>query len=315
MAKKQQAKKVDNQSGSEKTPDSKDSILKGLPKFIDWATFNLPPNIKTFPLSYYANFTKSTMFIVLSYMMWHYKNYSPGAFIYLALHSSYGLMWNLKTLAFPDKSHLNRVSIGSLPQLFIVLGFYYYLGYYMMSGKGDQFPTSERICLSICLMAFGAAFMIATDCQKYFTLKYKKGLISDGMMARSRNMNYVGEMMIYGSLAYLNNSYALIGGLVAIWSTIFALTMLAKEVSYRQKEGWEEYSKKSWILLPKPFTSDVLSIISYSLLAGIGYYIYSVGGIRPILTDLSPYVKEVFHRIHHFIPYEYLTTAIDSFGK
>ncbi len=35
-------------------------------------------------------------------------------------------------------------------------------------------------------------------------LKVRRGLITDGFFARTRNPNYLGEMMIYGSFAALS---------------------------------------------------------------------------------------------------------------
>lgn len=49
--------------------------------------------------------------------------------------------------------------------------------------------------------------MMASDSQKYFTLKYKKGLINDGWFKIIRNTNYLGEMMIYLTYAMISISY------------------------------------------------------------------------------------------------------------
>lgn len=49
----------------------------------------------------------------------------------------------------------------------------------------------------------GVVFMLLTDVQKYLVLMHKKGLISFGMNGWSRNMNYVGEMMLYASFGVL----------------------------------------------------------------------------------------------------------------
>ena len=45
--------------------------------------------------------------------------------------------------------------------------------------------------------------MIAADAQKYFTLRVKRGLITDGVHRYVRHPNYLGEMMIYGSFALM----------------------------------------------------------------------------------------------------------------
>jgi hypothetical protein len=49
----------------------------------------------------------------------------------------------------------------------------------------------------------GSVFMIAADAQKYYTLRVKRGLITDGMHRYVRHPNYLGEMMIYGSFAMM----------------------------------------------------------------------------------------------------------------
>ena len=39
------------------------------------------------------------------------------------------------------------------------------------------------------------------DVQKYFVLRARKGLITDGLFSMSRNPNYLGEMFIYAAFA------------------------------------------------------------------------------------------------------------------
>jgi hypothetical protein len=54
------------------------------------------------------------------------------------------------------------------------------------------------------VFTFGVIFMLLTDLQKYIVLGIKKGLISWNMMAWSRNMNYVGEIMLYSSFVIIH---------------------------------------------------------------------------------------------------------------
>ena len=73
---------------------------------------------------------------------------------------------------------------------------------------------------------------------KLFKVKhnFRRGLIMEGMMAWSRNLNYLGEIMIYGSFVLLVNdslSYILI---VQVWVVVFSLRMYAKEISFKKKE-------------------------------------------------------------------------------
>lgn len=219
-------------------------------------------------------------------LMWYYNNYSLGCYVYLALHGTYGLLWNMKTLAFPDPSHQNRVSIGSLPQLLIVLGGYTYLPIMMASGQSEQNPSKERIFFSVLSLALGGAIMMVSDAQKNFVLKIKKGLINNGMYRHCRNPNYLGEMMIYASFAMISNRWIPWIIVVTPWVCVFSVFWYAKELSYRRKEGWEQYKKDSYMLLFKLWGSDLISIVVYSVSIAAGIYIYNLGGLTQFLTQL-----------------------------
>ena len=53
--------------------------------------------------------------------------------------------------------------------------------------------------IAVLLYCVGMILMLGTDGQKYFTLQIKRGLITNGFNALSRNTNYLGEIMIYSS--------------------------------------------------------------------------------------------------------------------
>jgi steroid 5-alpha reductase family enzyme len=57
----------------------------------------------------------------------------------------------------------------------------------------------------VCLMMymFGVVLVMLTDAQKYLVLREKRGLITHCMHGWSRNMNYVGEMMLYSAIGLL----------------------------------------------------------------------------------------------------------------
>ena len=66
--------------------------------------------------------------------------------------------------------------------------------------------------------------MIAADAQKYFTLRVKSGLITDGMFRHVRHPNYLGEMMIYGSFALMVGHWLPWLVLAGVWFGVFAPT-------------------------------------------------------------------------------------------
>ena len=201
-----------------------------------------------------VNFQKAGTFVFLGLLMWWYDNTSIAAWIYLAMHGSYGLVWILKDLAFPDPSWLKRVTIGGGINAFIfVLGWYWVFGWLLISRTVQpEYPLADGawFCLCISLCVLGSAIMIGADAQKYFTLRVRPGLITDGMFRHVRHPNYLGEMMIYGSFALMVWHWIPALVLAFVWCTLFATNMVMKEASLSRHSGWVEYRKRTWWLLP-----------------------------------------------------------------
>lgn len=122
--------------------------------------------------------------------------------------------------------------------------------------------------------------MLLADSQKFYTLKYKKGLISDGLMKYTRNPNYLGEIMLYGSFVVLVNDMISYVCVMQVWFIVFTLRIYQKELSLRKKEGWKEYSQRSWVLIPKINGRTIDSIIVYGLSIFLGVWMYQQGGIK-----------------------------------
>ena len=266
------------------TPKSRGDRLA---EFVAWGTYDLPPRTKTLKLAFFANLHKCTMLLYILGLMFYFNNFSLGCCVYAALHGSYGFLWNIKTIAFPDKTHQVRMSIGSLiPMLTVLIG-YWYIPYMMVSGQSEQNPSNERILWSALVYIMGAAIMMISDAQKYFCLRLKKGLIDYGMFAHTRNPNYVGEMMLYGSFAMISNRYIPWMILLSVWTCVFSIMITVKEISFRKKEGWEQYSKASYILLPKLYGSHVVSAVVYGTSLVVGLYCYSQGGLFEVLKSMK----------------------------
>ena len=163
-------------------------------------------------------------------------------------------MWLLKDLAFPDASWQRRVTIlGGLNAFLMVLGPYWLFGWLLISGTAKPvYPLPPTmwygLCVSLCI--FGSALMIAADAQKHFTLRLQKGLITDGVHRYIRHPNYLGEMLIYGSLALLVWHWLPPLVLAWVWLGVFTPNMILKEASLSRHQGWAEYKKSSWWLVP-----------------------------------------------------------------
>ena len=205
-------------------------------------------------LSWVVNFQKAGTFAFLGGLMWFYSNSSTAAWIYLALHGSYGVAWIIKDLAFPDPAWQARVTIGGGINAFVlVLGWYWLFGWLLISGTVQPhypLPDAAWYCLCISLCIIGCTIMIAADAQKFFTLRIQPGLITDGMFRYIRHPNYLGEMLVYGSFALMVWHWLPWLVLALVWIGVFAVNMVMKEASLSRYPGWDAYRHRSWWLLP-----------------------------------------------------------------
>ncbi len=144
------------------------------------------------------DFNKGLTFLFISALMVAYQNFTIGPWVYLALHGMYGVMWVLKSRLYPDKKWEQDISFGIGLFIFGVLLLYWVAPFILIS-SGSQ-PTPPLIAAAIAINLMGVFLHYSSDAQKYYTLKYHSGLITEGFFARCRNPNYLGEILIYGLL-------------------------------------------------------------------------------------------------------------------
>ncbi|MBD2152514.1 DUF1295 domain-containing protein [Pseudanabaena sp. FACHB-1277] len=204
------------------------------------------------------NLHKGLTSIVVLSLMSAYNNFNLAAFIYLALHGGYGILWLLKDRFYPDKQWEQDFPIGTVIFTFFVIGLYWIAPFILISSGSE--PSNILIALAVFINLLGVFFTYGSDAQKYYTLKYKTGLITEGFFARSRNPNYLGEILIYVSFAILAQHwlpFVILGGFI---TGIFVPNMLKKDKSLSRYPEFEAYKAKSGLLLPKlfPTTTPIL---------------------------------------------------------
>lgn len=200
-------------------------------------------------LKYPINLHKGSTAIFVLGLMYYYQNFSIGPWVYLALHGSYGFLWLLKDRMFPDKQWEKVVSVPYGIFVFLILGLYWIAPWLLISQRIE--PRVEIISAAIVLNMFGVMLHYGSDAQKYFTLKYKSGLITEGYFSRCRNINYLGELMIYSGFALLTMSWVGFIGIVAFFVGAFIPNMIKKDKSLSRYPEFGEYKKHSGLLLPK----------------------------------------------------------------
>jgi len=229
-------------------------MMMQLKQLADYLTSEFLGGPKLWKLSWVINFQKAGTFVWVAWLMWFYQNFNTAAFVYLSLHGSYGFVWLLKDLNFPDAGWQKKVTIGGgLVAFFGVLFWYWVLAWLLISQpQTPDYPLADNIwfafCITLCVL--GCVIMIAADAQKYYTLKYHKGLIDDGIHSHIRHPNYLGEIMIYSAFGLLAWHWLAAVILLSVWLLVFLPNMVAKERSLSRYPGWEKYKKKSGWLLP-----------------------------------------------------------------
>jgi protein-S-isoprenylcysteine O-methyltransferase Ste14 len=183
-------------------------------------------------------------------MMFYFHNWSAQAYVYLALHGTYSLLWLLKQTYYPDRRFSGKVPFWvGLLFIFLPLGGYYLAPYLLISRYVTWPPYLFAVVLVIYIV--GIFFHYVSDAQKFYTLRERKGLIEDGLFSRTRNPNYLGEILIYLSYAIMSMHWAPFVVLGAWVFGFFVRNMLKKDKSLSRYSDYAEYKRRSGLLFPK----------------------------------------------------------------
>ena len=198
---------------------------------------------------HFIDFHKGITFIYILGLINFYSAFENVAiWVYLGLHGTYGVLWVIKSMIFPDKSW--EKSTGFIYGVVILLGLSLYwispwiiVSGYFTNGLMVVIPN-WLISVVIFLFGIGVFLHFSSDMQKYTALKLNPGqLITDGLFQKSRNMNYVGEFFIYLSFALLSMHWLPILILAVFISVVWAPNMIKKDSSLSRHEGFSEYKK------------------------------------------------------------------------
>ncbi len=193
---------------------------------------------------------KGVTFLALLGMMAYFDQWqNPTAWVYLALHGTYGILWVLKSRIFPDKNWERPASLWWGLAVWAGLSLYWLPGFYIM-WAGVQSPP-WLLGLAVSMNIFGVFLHFTADMQKHIALQLRPGhLITDGMMARVRNINYFGEFLIYAAFAALAATWAAFLPLLLFVSVYWLPSMLRKDKSLSRYPEFAEYKKRSKLFIP-----------------------------------------------------------------
>lgn len=200
---------------------------------------------------HFINLHKGLTPLLVLGLMAGYQNWGPAAWVYLALHGSYGLLWLIKDSTFPDRQWQQPIGWPVAVAGFLALGLYW-LAPWLLISSGVQ-PPAPVLAAAVALCLFGVFLHFGSDAQKHFTLQARSGLIEDGFFARSRNPNYLGEILIYLSFAVLAMHWLPFVVLAAFGFGVFLPNMRRKDQSLARYPQFEAYRQRSGLLLPRLF--------------------------------------------------------------
>lgn len=235
-------------------PGEPAAAFRRLRALTDAATVEFP-GPRVLKMAWVINLQKGgTLPFTLGLMAW-FQNGSVAAWTYAAMHGSYGLIWLLKDRYLPDPAWERRVSPGgALMMLLTVLLPYWLAPWLLISdvlGDSRPQPSAPTIGVAVFIYAIGVVLMIGADAQKYFTLRHRAGLITDGFFTHVRHPNYLGEMLLYASFALLAGHWLPWVVLAWVWGALFATNIAWKEARMARHPQWAAYRARTGLLWPR----------------------------------------------------------------
>jgi len=214
---------------------------------------------KVLKMAWVINLHKIITLFIVAGMMVYFDNFSTAAWVYLGLHGIYGYCWLVKDFGFRDGSFNTRVTYGGALMVYLLLVAWYWLFPYLFLSRHLD-PSGPVLFTAIAMHTLGITWMIAADCQKHFSLKYRRGLITEGVFTYTRNPNFLGEILIYASYALLA-SHWIAYAVFAYAVVIFYSRMLVKDASISRYPEWESYENQSsrlipWRIIPAMFNGN-----------------------------------------------------------
>ena len=205
---------------------------------------------------HFIDFHKGITFLYILLLIIFYNAFdNTTIWIYLGLHGTYGVLWVLKSMIFPDKSWEKKASIAYGLLILFGLSLYWISPWIIVSGYFNQGTMVEApiwiFAIAIFLFGLGVFLHFTSDMQKHVSLNINPGsLIKDGLFSKSRNMNYFGELLIYISFSILSLHWIPFLVLILFILLVWVPNMLKKDKSLSRYEDFSNYKNTSNMLWP-----------------------------------------------------------------
>lgn len=178
------------------------------------------------------------------------------AWVYLAIHGVYGLLWVIKSRVFGDRNWERPLTLWRALLLTVGLAGYWAAPVLLCAQSDSASPP--LIALSVALFGLGVFLHFAADMQKHAHLTHRAGvLLTDGLWSRTRNPNYLGELLIYTSFSLLARHWlpwAIFGSVVVLeWVP----NMMRKDRSLARYPEFAHWKANTGVLIPRLSIRDL----------------------------------------------------------
>jgi steroid 5-alpha reductase family enzyme len=185
------------------------------------------------------------LLLIALYGQWQNRT----AWVYLALHGTYGVLWVLKSRLFPDK---NWERPATWRFAFVAWGglTVYWVAPWLLASRGVEAPPA-LLALCVALYAFGVFLHFVSDMQKSMWLTLRPGeLLTGGLWSLSRNPNYLGELLIYLSFALLARHWLPVVLLALSVLLYWVPNMRRKDRSLARYPAFAAYRARTKMFIP-----------------------------------------------------------------
>ena len=171
------------------------------------------------------------------------------AWIYLATHGTYGVLWVLKSRVFPDAQWERETGLAYGLVIWGGLTLYWIAPWLITAG--DLHAPAWLLGACVAVYAVGVLLHFASDMQKHVHLTLQPGrLFTGGLWSRCRNPNYLGELLIYGGFSALAMSWIPFAALTVFALGVWLPNMLRKDRSLARYPGFAAWKRRSALLIP-----------------------------------------------------------------
>lgn len=187
---------------------------------------------------------------ILAMIAWYGAWDHVVAWLYLGMHGTYGLLWNLKSRFFGDKQWEQPTDISYGLKIWGALSAYWIAPWLITSGRSPE-PPPWFLGLCVASFSLGVFLHFAADMQKHLSLLYRPGvLITEGLWSRVRNPNYLGELLIYLGFGALAMHWAPLLVLSLFIVGIWVPNMRRKDRSLSRYPEFEAYKARTNLFIP-----------------------------------------------------------------